>query len=203
MRLATLRLATCLRARTGNRRAGRCAIDRHRRLTPPTLHTARLRLRPLRAGDLDAFATIWADPRVTSFIGGTPRPRADVWLRMLATEGHWRWFGYGYWGVELNGTLIGNAGFATFHRPIDPPLDAPEAGWAFDADHWGQGYATEVLAAMVAWADAQGWPRTVAIIDPGNTPSRAVAAKAGFKHVRDAMFGAALTGVFERTGKSA
>ncbi len=164
----------------------------------PTLTTPRLRLRPYRADDLGAFAAMWSDPRVTTFIGGTPRPRDDCWRRMLATEGHWRWLGYGYWIVERNGELIGNAGFADFKRAIDPPLDAPEAGWAFAADHWGRGYASEVLAAMVAWADARGWAKTVAIIDAGNQPSRAVAAKVGFRHVHDAMFGGATTGVFQR-----
>lgn len=199
MRLATVGIAA--RVRGGRTDGWTCsaAVDRHRRLNPPVLATSRLRLRPLRADDLDVFAAIWADPRVTNYIGGTPRPRADVWLRMLATEGHWRWLGYGYWGVERDGTLIGNAGFANFHRPIDPPLDAPEAGWAFAADHWGQGYASEVLAAMVAWADAQGWPRTVAIIDPGNAASRRVAARCGFRHLRDAMFSATPTGIFERS----
>jgi len=198
MRLATLRLAARFCSRVGDRRVRSPAVDRHRRLTPPTIETPRLRLRPLRGDDLDAFAAIWADPRVTSFIGGTPRPRADVWLRMLATEGHWRWLGYGYWIVERDGELIGNAGFADFKRDIVPALDAPEVGWAYAADHWGQGYASEVLAAMVAWADAQRWTKTVAIIDPGNAASARVAEKMGYSQQHTAQFNGAVTRVYAR-----
>ena len=146
-------------------------------------------LRPLRAADLDAFAAIWADPRVTAFIGATPRPRDEVWRRMLATEGHWRWLGYGYWGVERGGTLIGSLGFADFERPIAPLLHAPEAGWAFAADAWGYGFATEALLAAVAWADTRGWARTCAIMDHGNRASARVAAKAGFDFSHDALMG--------------
>ncbi len=174
LRLASVRVAA--RFHRGARASRRCRanLDRHRRLNAaPTIETARLRLRPTCADDLDVFAAMWSDPRVFASIGGAGRPRDDVWRRMLATQGHWDWFGYGYWTVERQGQIIGNAGFAEFHRPIDPPLDAPEAGYAYIADHWGLGYATEILAAMVAWADARGWPRTVAIIDPGNAAERA------------------------------
>lgn len=164
----------------------------------PTLATARLRLRPLRAHDLDAFAAIWADPDVTRHVGGAPRPRDNTWLRMLATEGHWRWFGYGYWAVERDGELIGNAGFATFHRPLDPPLDAPEAGWAFAAHAWGQGYATEIVARLARYADDRGWPETICIIDLGNAASARVAVKAGFVLLRDAVMGTVATRVFAR-----
>ena len=167
-------------------------------MEPPTLTTDRLVLRPLRADDLDAFAALWADPRVTAFIGGAPRPRDDVWRRMLATEGHWRWLGYGYWGVERAGVLIGNMGFANFERAIDPPLDAPEAGWAFACNAWGAGFATEALGAITAWADARGWPRTLAMIDPANTASVRVAAKVGFAFSHEAAFGGAPTGIHER-----
>ena len=152
----------------------------------------------MRANDLDALTAIWADTAVTRHIGGTPRPRDATWLRMLATEGHWRWLGYGYWAVERDGELIGNAGFATFHRPIDPPLEAPEAGWAFAAHAWGQGYASEVVARLATYADERGWPETVAIIDPGNVASARVAEKSGFAHVRDATLGLVNTHVFRR-----
>jgi RimJ/RimL family protein N-acetyltransferase len=169
----------------------------------PTIRTARLALRACRPGDLDAQAAMWADPRVFAHIGGQARPRADVWLRLLAIPGHWAWFGFGYWTIEdAQGRFVGNAGFANFERPLDPPLDAPEAGWALAPDHWGRGLASEVVAALVAWADARGWPRTQAIIDAGNVASIRVAAKAGFALAHAADYAGAPTQVFARLAGS-
>jgi RimJ/RimL family protein N-acetyltransferase len=40
------------------------------------LETARLRLRPWRTGDLDAYVALFADPEVVRYIsGGRPLPR--------------------------------------------------------------------------------------------------------------------------------
>ena len=55
-----------------------------------------------------------------------------------------------------------------------------------------------MVAALVNWADGQGWPRTQAIIDPGNAASIRVAAKAGFAFERHADFAGSPTLVFER-----
>lgn len=168
----------------------------------PTIRTARLTLRPCRPDDLDAQVAMWADPRVFAHIGGLPRPRADVWLRLLAIQGHWTWLGFGYWAIEdAAGRFVGNAGFADFQRPVVPPLDAPEAGWALAPDHWGLGYASEVVLALVDWADRQGWPRTVAIIDHANLASMRVAAKAGFVLERVVDFAGAPTQLFARLAR--
>src|SRR3546814_13742140 len=41
-----------------------------------------------------------------------------------------------------------------FCRGIPELEGRPEAGWAFDADHWRAGYATEAMTAALGWADA-------------------------------------------------
>lgn len=107
---------------------------------------------------------------------------------MLATEGHWRWLGYGYWAVERDDAMIGSAGFGQFERLLNPPLDAPEIGWVFVHAAWGQGYATEVVGALTSWADARGWLKTVAIIDAGNRASLRVAQKSGYVRAGDVVF---------------
>ena len=62
----------------------------------------------------------------------------------------------------------------------------PEAGWAFDADHWGAGYATEAMTAALGWADGHLDAKEVrCIIDPGNAASERVAAKLGFARIGD------------------
>jgi len=85
-----------------------------------------------------------------------------------------------------------------FERDLDPPLTAPEMGWGYRAEVWGRGIATEAAHAIAAFANAQAWPCTQAIIAPGNAASRVVAARVGFVHTRDAMFKGAPTGIFER-----
>jgi RimJ/RimL family protein N-acetyltransferase len=57
----------------------------------------------------------------------------------------------------------------------------PELGWVLAADSHGKGYASEALAAVLAWGQAHlGEHTAVCIIDPDNAASIRVAGKAGF-----------------------
>lgn len=151
----------------------------------PVIETARLRLRAATEDDFPALADMWGDERTVRFIGGAVRLPADVWLRLLAGAGMWHILGYGYWLIEHEGRLAGQGGFADFHRPSEPPLSAPEAGWAFAPDAWGRGFATEALAAMLSWADANlSVPMTCCIIDRENGASARVAEKCGYRFER-------------------
>ncbi len=148
----------------------------------PTLQTDRLTLTGHAAADLEDCAAMWADPRVYTMIGGQPRSREDVWLRLLRSVGQWALFGYGSWIARetATGRLIGELGLIEARRAIVPAIDdSPEVGWALAGDAHGQGYAAEALAAIFAWVDPR-IPRTVCIIDPANTPSRRLAARFGY-----------------------
>jgi RimJ/RimL family protein N-acetyltransferase len=148
----------------------------------PLLTTERLTLRATRAGDFETYAAMWVDPRVTDFIGGAPRPRNEAWLRFATGAGLWPLLGYGYWIIADRQTdaLVGVGGLAVFERGIEALNGYPEAGWAFAADHWGKGYATEAVGAMLAWADDALKCEIRCIIDPGNKASVRVADKRGF-----------------------
>lgn len=149
----------------------------------PTLTTKRLILRATRKDDFQAYAAMWSDPRVTDFIGGAPRPRNEAWLRFATGAGLWPILGYGYWIVTDRETdaLVGVGGLAVFERGIEELNGFPEAGWAFTADSWGKGYASEMVAAVLGWADQSlAAPEVRCIIDPGNDASVRVAAKNGF-----------------------
>jgi RimJ/RimL family protein N-acetyltransferase len=50
--------------------------------------------------------------------------------------------------------FVGEVGFADFRREINPPLDAPEAGWVLASWAAGNGLATEAMIAALRWADA-------------------------------------------------
>jgi RimJ/RimL family protein N-acetyltransferase len=151
----------------------------------PVIETARLILRGQQVADLDAFAAMWGDPEVTRFIGGKPATREEAWIRLLRNIGHWEEIGFGPWMVceKATGRMVGDIGFGNFQRTIDPPFgDTPEIGWVMSPAAHGKGYASEAIAAALAWGDAHfEGDRTVCIIDPANGASLRVAEKAGFK----------------------
>jgi RimJ/RimL family protein N-acetyltransferase len=150
----------------------------------PVLQTERLVLRPHRLADFEASVAMWTDPEVVRYIGGKPSTEQQAWGRIMNYLGHWQLMGYGYWCVEerASGTLVGEFGFADFHREITPSIRGiPELGWALSSRVHGRGYATEGLRAAMAWGDSNlPCPRTVCLIDPENLPSYKLAAKLGF-----------------------
>ena len=153
---------------------------------PPVIETDRLRLRQGRLSDKDVHIAMWADERVTRFIGGEPRTADVSWGKFLGSAGLWPVMGFGYWvfADRKSDALVGMGGLSYFCRGIPELEELPEAGWAFDADHWGAGYATEAMAAALGWADANLEAKEVrCIIDPGNDASERVSAKLGFRRI--------------------
>ena len=150
----------------------------------PIIETERLRMRGHRREDLDAVAAMWADANVTRHIGAKPSTREESWARMMRYRGHWALMGYGFWLIEekATGRYIGEAGFADFKRDIAPPLEPPEQGWALASWAHGKGFASEAIAAQLAWAeDHFGRVSFVCMIDPDNGASIKVAEKHGYK----------------------
>jgi RimJ/RimL family protein N-acetyltransferase len=168
----------------------------------PVLETARLRLRAHRPDDLAACAALWADPDVTRHIGGRPFTAEETWRRMLASLGLWSMLGYGYWAVEekASGRYVGDVGFADFRRDIDPSLlGMLEFGWVLSPAVHGRGYASEAVAAAMAWASTElPQMRAVCIIAPANLASIRVAEKAGFREWQRSTYHGEPTIVFRR-----
>jgi RimJ/RimL family protein N-acetyltransferase len=128
---------------------------------------------------------MWADPVVVRYIRPAGFTEEETWARVLRYVGHWTLLGYGYWVVEdkSTGEFLGEAGFADFHRDTVPPgvINVPEAGWAFRAEAHGRGYASEAVAAMVAWGDSHFDGPTACIIEQNNAASIRVAEKNGYR----------------------
>lgn len=153
----------------------------------PTLHTDRLILAPLEARRFAEHFVNVSDTRVTQWIGtGQPQSRIEAWRRFCQGAGLWALLGYGYWGVidRANDRMVGMAGLADFKRGMAELGGYPEAGWAFSADVWGRGVASETVAAILEWADHElRAPEVRCIIAPGNTASIRVAQKNGFVEI--------------------
>lgn len=172
----------------------------------PTIATDRLTLRGHAIEDLDDCAAMWADPAVYRFIGGQPRAREDVWLRLLRSIGQWAAFGYGSWLAHetASGAFVGEVGLIEARRSIDPPIDgSPEVGWALAGTAHGRGFAAEAMAAALAWSDAAGIARTTCIIDPGNAASIRLAGRLGFGFVVAGRYHDRSTNIYARLAAGA
>ncbi len=145
---------------------------------PAELLTERLRLRPYRAADLDAYAEMNADPEVMVFLGNRPMQRAES--DGMAGEINACFFerGYGKLAVERrsDGAFLGMCGLSR-ERWFTDDL---EVGWRLLPRYWGQGYATEAGAAWLAHAfEALGQRRIVSVADVPNVRSIAVMERLG------------------------
>jgi RimJ/RimL family protein N-acetyltransferase len=158
----------------------------------PTLETERLRLRPYRATDFDAYAAMWADPAVVHYIGVVPFSREQAWTRFLRQIGVWHYMGFGFLALEdkQTGTFAGEAGFHELRRDLDPSIEGSmEAGWGLIAPLQGKGLAEEAMRAAIEWAAKNGsGERLTCIIDPKNGASLRVAEKVGFRRYAEASY---------------
>lgn len=146
----------------------------------PTIETARLRLRPWRASDRDAWAAMSADPRVMEFFPRTS-DRAEAFEQVDRFATRLGEDGYGFWAVEI----ANGAPFAGMLALVDVPADLPfapalEVGWRFAPEAWGYGYATEGARALLDFAfTALRRDEVVAMTAAINVRSRGVMERLG------------------------
>lgn len=168
-----------------------------------TLETPRLRLRPHRLDDFEAYAAMWAEPQVVRFIGGRPMPREAAWIRFLRQVGLWRFLGFGFFALEdrESGAFVGEVGFHDLRRTIVPSNEGTmEAGWALVPAMHGRGLAEEAMRAAIAWADhVHPAPRMTCIIQVGHAASLRVAAKLDFAPYAETTYHGDLVTMLERS----
>jgi len=148
---------------------------------PPTLHTARLVLRPFETGDAEDLLRIFGDPEVVRYWSSGPWTSIAQAEAMIA-EAHQGYQDGGIlrYAIALadTGRLIGICnlrGFFEQNRRC-------ELGYALGRAHWGGGYAGEALEALLGHAfGTLGLNRIEADIDPRNAASARLLERLGFR----------------------
>ncbi|MFI7430824.1 GNAT family N-acetyltransferase [Micromonospora sp. NPDC049836] len=149
-------------------------------LPTPTLHTARLRLRPFGDADADDLFALHRDPHVLRYWDAPPwreAERAERFIaacRQLAAEGT---------GARVavdraaDQTFLGWCGLLRWN----PEHRSATLGYCYRQAAWGRGYATEAAHALLRWAfDTLDLNRVQAEADTRNVASARVLEKLGF-----------------------
>ena len=153
-------------------------------VTDLALETERLLLRRLTPGDAAALHRCTGDPAVMRY--WHPGPDADVAAtdaRFAEIGAHWREHRFGDYGVLArdSGELIGFAGLHHIAGMAEVNL-----GYALVPDRWRRGLGTELCAMLLAHGFTDlGLPEIVAVIDPRNTASVALAVRSGLRFRRE------------------
>lgn len=115
---------------------------------PPTLETARLRLRPYELADAAELQRLAGDPAVAATTQHIPHPYPDgAAAEWIATHAA-RWAAHEglVFAITLKGTgeLLGSIGLV-----IDEKHEKAELGYWVGVPHWNRGYTTEAVRAML------------------------------------------------------
>ncbi|CAM2070780.1 GNAT family N-acetyltransferase [Sulfidibacter corallicola] len=152
--------------------------SRFRRFEP--IDTARCRIRRFRPEDLEPFAAFMADTTATAYLPFPDEHKTRAGARQLleatlaSYDSDRPMFALAV-EARTNGRFAGFCGV----NPLDETT--AEIMYAVIPGASGQGYATEIAAALANFAiEKLGFRRLVAFIVPANEPSKVVAAKAGF-----------------------
>jgi len=169
-------------------------------LAAPRIETERLVLRGFKRGDFDTFCAIRDKPDVMRHLGAA-MTRTQLWEKFLRVPGMWPVLGHGGWLVvdKASGRQAGDVTIADFMRaPATGVPELPELGSIFDSDFHGMGYASEALAAVLGWSDANLGTGYCCIIAPANAPSIRLAERHGFVAQRETVHLGAPILLFER-----
>jgi RimJ/RimL family protein N-acetyltransferase len=155
--------------------------------------TDRLRLRPMTLDDAPFYLQLVNEPSFLENIGDKGvRSVADA--RRAIEEGPMamqKSLGYALMLVErqADGAALGMCGLLRRET-----LPATDIGYAYLPQYWGQGYAYEAAAAVLAHArDTLQLPRLMGIVSPGNTASRQLLGKLGLSYLGVEFLGGATT----------
>jgi RimJ/RimL family protein N-acetyltransferase len=158
----------------------------------PTTQTPRLTIRSLQASDLPAFHAYRNDPEVARYQSwewiseeGARRFIEECLRARPGVPGQWYQVAI---ALRETGALIGDMGLG-----VDlADSGQGEVGYTLSREHWGRGYGSEAVAALLDYAfSALGLTRINAMCDTRNTASARLMEKVGMTRVgisRDVLF---------------
>lgn len=149
---------------------------------PTVLQIDGFTMHPIQISDLDALATIWADPEVTCFLPsrGVPISRENTEKALQSFIEHWQQLGYGIWVIVKNASLemIGYCGL----RYLDELGDV-EVLYGLAKAYWRRGIATQAVKASIFYGfNIANLDRVIAMALPDNQASRRVIEKSGLRY---------------------
>jgi RimJ/RimL family protein N-acetyltransferase len=144
------------------------------------LRTPRLAVTTWLVSDAAQLQRLHADPSVMRHMTTDVQDHAQTLARIHTWMSEHPSRGWSKWRVEdAGGHFVGRSGFSRAHRS-----DHREVGYLLAPEHWGAGYATELLGALVDWhfehPDPTLRPDLFAYVFASNLPSRRVLEKNGF-----------------------
>ncbi|MCP2166974.1 GNAT family N-acetyltransferase [Goodfellowiella coeruleoviolacea] len=148
---------------------------------PDQLRTGRLLLARVRQEDLAEVVRVQCDPEANRHNPAGPPTPAQAGAQLAEWLDHWARHGFGYWLVTAvePGTVVGLGGLRRHELDGTPVLNLY---YRFSPAAWGKGYAPEMAAAALDWAD-RALPQlpVVIITQPTNSAAVRVAHKLGFR----------------------
>lgn len=127
--------------------------QRSRNLPWEILKTKRCRVREITVEDVDRLYEIYSDEDVRKYIEDLYEDKEEeIQYTKDYIANQYRFYEYGMWIVEdiKSGEIIGRAGI--FDRPNQ---EYQELGFVFAKEYWGEGYAFEVLTAVMDYVYAE------------------------------------------------
>jgi ribosomal-protein-alanine N-acetyltransferase len=145
--------------------------------------TARLRLEPIGAQHAEDLWRLFQDPAVAEWYGVWTLEMAQREAASIAsaweTDGVHKWMAY----ERSTEALVGRGGLSRVQMVGQERL---ETGWVLLRPFWGQGYATEIGRAGVAFAfEELGAAEVISYTETRNARSRAVMERLGFRYSQD------------------
>lgn len=141
--------------------------------------TERLLIRHWEEEDAPTLLEIYQDPEVNRFLGRVAQSLEEQKERLSAVKARYREDGdrCGFWAIIVKDT--GEVAGAIMLKPL-PGHEEIEIGWHLRRSAWGAGYATEAGRGCLQYAcERLGLTRIVAVVNPLNTRSLAVARRLG------------------------
>ena len=152
------------------------------------IETERLTLVELTPADAAFILELLNEPSFLANIGDRGVHDLEGAVRYIEGQvANYAKLGYGLWLVRRkdDGAAMGLSGLV--RRVTLPDADI---GYAFLPRYWGQGYAAEACAAVLAHAVGPlALPRVLAIVSPGNGASTKVLDKIGLAYQRTVQLG--------------